>query len=170
MLRCVQLGLLHYQVFGPESTWHFHPTLYKAFRENLIYFRGNIDRNLDNGVVSVHRQFLCLRGNVVAVYARTQLPSVTDPPESDWGSSDLCGSSGSVSYYPVTSINVTLLVKGKGLPVIASFIQDFLSFHHFFRTFCHSIISPGLFVIPSLLPTHLNRRPDPGCKLKGGIN
>lgn len=56
-------------------------TLYEARCENMMCILGNNDRNVESCMATVHELLLYLRHSVDVVHARTQTPSVTDPPE-----------------------------------------------------------------------------------------
>lgn len=66
----------------------FMPTLYETCHENVMSLRGNNDCNVDCSMAAVHRHLLGLRDSADTVHARTQPPSVADPPESYLGGSD----------------------------------------------------------------------------------
>lgn len=73
----------------------FLSSLNEACCENVMPLRGDIDHNVDNAMTAVHGQILRIRSIVNAVRARTQLPSNTEPLESDFGGADPQGSPGS---------------------------------------------------------------------------
>lgn len=65
-----------------------------------MYLRGDIYYNVDSTMAAVHGQILCLHGTLDAIRAQNQLPSVTDPLESDSDAAGPRSSSSSMSYYP----------------------------------------------------------------------
>lgn len=66
----------------------FTSTLYEASGANVMSLRGDNDLNVNSVMAVVHRQLLRVRDTVDAMRTRSQLPSVTYPPESDSGADD----------------------------------------------------------------------------------
>lgn len=84
----------------------FMYTLYGACRKNLMSLGGHNYCNVDSTMPAVHGHLLPLRRNADAMPLKTQLPSVTDPADSDSGSADLHSYSSSASKYPVSLVYV----------------------------------------------------------------